>query len=93
MSLIADNRHDILPIIFEALEKNVQSHWNQAINGLTMNVKRMFHEMDAELFEQCRLAYAEKESRASELEQQRELTWKRLEKAAQAGGVDMIMVN
>lgn len=94
MSLIADNRHVILPIIFKPLEKNVRGHWNQAVQGLTSNVQKMFLEMDAELFEECQREYVERESRAGELEEQRELTWKRLEKvAAQAGGEDMVMVN
>ncbi|BAT80730.1 hypothetical protein VIGAN_03032900 [Vigna angularis var. angularis] len=38
VSLIAQNRTVVLPIIFEALEKNIQSHWNQAVHELTVNV-------------------------------------------------------
>ena len=85
MSLIAENRHTILPIIFEALEKNIKCHWNQAINGLTANVRRMFQEMDAELFEECQRQYEEREARAGSREEQRVLTWKRLEEAAANG--------
>lgn len=93
MSLIAQNRNVILPIIFEALEKNIQSHWNQAVHGLTVNVRKMFFEMDAELFEECQTQYAEKQSRAKDVEEQRELTWKRLaDVAAQRGGDDMVTV-
>ncbi|TXG58436.1 hypothetical protein EZV62_016265 [Acer yangbiense] len=93
VSLIAQNRNVILPIIFEALEKNIQSHWNQAVHGLTVNVRKMFFEMDAELFEECQSHYTEKESRAREVEDQRELTWKRLaDVAAQNGGEDMVTV-
>ncbi|KAI5346032.1 PREDICTED: serine/threonine phosphatase [Prunus dulcis] len=90
VSLIAQNRNVILPLIFEALEKNTQGHWNQAIHGLTANVRRMFQEMDPELFEECQEQYLEKETRAREMEEQRELTWKRIEAvAATAGGEDM----
>lgn len=78
MSLIAQYRTVILPIIFEALEKNTQAHWNQAVNGLTANVRRMFMEMDEELFEECQRQYEEKERRAREVEEQRELMWRRL---------------
>lgn len=93
MSLIAQNRNVILPIIFEALEKNIQSHWNQAVHGLTVNIRKMFQEMDTELFEECQNQYAEKQSRAKEVEEQRELTWKRLaDVAAQRGGEDMVTV-
>ncbi|KAF2307434.1 hypothetical protein GH714_028567 [Hevea brasiliensis] len=90
VSLIAQNRTVILPIIFEALEKNIQSHWNQAVHGLTVNVRKMFLEMDTELFEECERRYQEKESRAKEVEEQREMTWKRLaDVAAQKVGEDM----
>ena len=75
MNLIAQNRYVILPIIFEALEKNIQSHWNQAVSGLTVNVWKVFLDMDTELFEDCQRQYAEKEARASKLEERREWTW------------------
>ncbi|CAA2972697.1 serine threonine phosphatase 2A 57 kDa regulatory subunit B beta isoform-like [Olea europaea subsp. europaea] len=84
VSLIAQNRNVILPIIFDALEKNIQSHWNQAVHGLTVNVRKMFFEMDAELFEECQRQYAEREEKARELEEQRELMWQRLAAAAAA---------
>ncbi|XXG86036.1 hypothetical protein AAC387_Pa11g1019 [Persea americana] len=94
VSLIAQNRSTILPIIFEALENNIRGHWNQAIHGLTANVRKMFIEMDNELFEECKQQYLEKEANAKVLEEQRELTWKRLEAvAAKAGADDMVMVN
>jgi len=90
VSLIAQNRTVVLPIIFEALEKNIKSHWNQAVHGLTVNVRKMFIEMDAELFEECQRQYEEREAKAKELEEQRELNWKRLADAAAQNGVDMV---
>ncbi|GAB2235795.1 hypothetical protein Droror1_Dr00026236 [Drosera rotundifolia] len=83
ISLIAQNRNIILPIIFVALEKNIQTHWNQAIHGLTINVRKIFLEMDVELFEECQQQYEEKQARAKEVEEQRESTWKRLAEAAE----------
>lgn len=72
----------------------MKGHWNQAVHGMTVNVRRMFVEMDAELFEECQKQYSEKEARAQGLEEQRQLTWKRLEAvAAQTGAEDMVMVN
>ncbi|XP_057979248.1 serine/threonine protein phosphatase 2A 57 kDa regulatory subunit B' beta isoform-like [Malania oleifera] len=94
LSLIAQNRNVIFPIIFEALERNIKGHWSQAVHGLTVEVQKMFLEMDAELFEACQRQHSEKEARAKELEERRELAWKRLEAvAAQAGGGDMVMAN
>lgn len=85
VGLIAQNRSVILPIIFEALEKNIQSHWNQTVNGLTVNVRKMFSEMDIELFEECQRQFAEKEAKAENLEEQRETKWQRLVAAAERG--------
>ncbi|PSS23691.1 Serine/threonine protein like [Actinidia chinensis var. chinensis] len=85
-TLISQNRSVILPIIFEALEKNIQSHWNQAVHGLTVNVRKMFMEMDIQLFEECQRQYAEEEAKAREKEERRELTWQRLASAAARGG-------
>ncbi|KAK8553855.1 hypothetical protein V6N13_072789 [Hibiscus sabdariffa] len=78
VSLISLNRQVILPIIFEALERNTRSHWNQAVHGLTLNVRKMFMEMDTELFEECQREFAEKEARAQEVEEQRQMTWEKL---------------
>ncbi|CAB4317729.1 unnamed protein product [Prunus armeniaca] len=91
VGLIAQNRNVTLPIIFEALERNIQSHWNQAVHGLTVNVRKMFLEMDADLFEECQRQLAEREARSREVEEQRELTWKKLaDAAAQRGEDDMV---
>ncbi|XP_058207922.1 serine/threonine protein phosphatase 2A 57 kDa regulatory subunit B' beta isoform isoform X1 [Rhododendron vialii] len=86
VNLIAQNRSVVLPIIFAALEKNIQSHWNQAVNGLTINVRKMFLDMDVELFEECQRQYAEKVAQARELEERRELKWQQLATAAAQGG-------
>ncbi|KAI3508726.1 hypothetical protein L1887_23739 [Cichorium endivia] len=82
VTLIAQHRHVILPIIFESLEKNIQGHWNQSINELTTNVRRMFIEMDSELVEECQTKYMDKEAMVNEKVKQRELTWKKLEAIA-----------
>ncbi|KAL2323200.1 hypothetical protein Fmac_027579 [Flemingia macrophylla] len=88
VSLIAQNRTVILPIIFEAFERNISNHWNQAVHGLTVNVRKMFVEMDAELFEECQRQHAEKEAKAKEIEEKRQLKWKRLADAASQNGVE-----
>lgn len=95
VSLIAQNRSVILPLIFEALEKNTNNHWNQAVHGLTANVRKMFLDMDAELFEECQQQFVEKEAKAKEMQEQRELAWTKLEAvvAAKAAGEEMILVN
>ncbi|KAH7843392.1 hypothetical protein Vadar_016013 [Vaccinium darrowii] len=77
-SLIAQNQQVIWLLIFEALERNMQSHWNQAVHCLTSNVQRMSLEMDTELFEEWDPQYAEREAGFCDLEEERELNRKRL---------------
>lgn len=89
VGLITQNRNVILPIIFEALEKNIRSHWSQTVNGLTVNVRKMLSEMDTALFEECQRQFAEKEANAEELEVQWETKWQRLVTAAEQGGLTM----
>nr|CAB3493690.1 unnamed protein product [Digitaria exilis]CAB3498884.1 unnamed protein product [Digitaria exilis] len=71
------------------------SHWNQAVHGLTANVRKMFLDMDSELFEECQQQYLEKQARAKEMQEQRESAWRQLEAvvAAKAAGDDMVLVN
>ncbi|MCO5601613.1 hypothetical protein L7F22_055736 [Adiantum nelumboides] len=84
VGLIAQNRNVILPLIFSALEKNSMSHWNQVVHGLTQNVRKMFQELDTELFNECLQSYQDRESKAKALEERRDEIWKRLEAAAAA---------
>lgn len=84
VSLVAQNRHLVLPIVFGALERNARTHWNAAVHGLTCNVRKMFMEMDQGLFDECLRQFDEEERRAVMVTEQREAQWKKLEqKAAQ----------
>nr|XP_043613388.1 serine/threonine protein phosphatase 2A 57 kDa regulatory subunit B' beta isoform-like [Erigeron canadensis] len=82
VSLIAQNRTVVLPIIFEALEMNIQAHWNPAVHGLTSNIRKMFMEMDMVLFEECQKQYTEKQALAKVAQDQRERKWQRLADSA-----------
>lgn len=84
VSLIAQNRHAILPIIFPALERNTRNHWNQSVHSLTLNVRKIFLEMDQDLFQDCQNKFHEDEEKDKALLEKRELTWKRLENVAAA---------
>ncbi|CAE5957375.1 unnamed protein product [Arabidopsis arenosa] len=78
-NLIMQNRKVILPIIFPALERNTQKHWNQAVHSLTLNVQKIFNDIDAELFKECLAKFRENESKEAEIDAKREAIWKRLE--------------
>ncbi|KAB2072835.1 hypothetical protein ES319_A07G044400v1 [Gossypium barbadense] len=82
VNLIAHNRHVILPIILPALEKNAQNHWNHAVLNLTINVRKMFMEMDDQLFISCHIHFKEEEAKVSILAEKRKEAWKQLENAA-----------
>ncbi|KAL2523250.1 Serine/threonine protein phosphatase 2A 59 kDa regulatory subunit B' eta isoform [Forsythia ovata] len=81
-NLIKQNRKVILPIIFPSLEKNATNHWNQAVRSLTLNVRKIFSDVDPELFEECLHKFQEDELREKEIETKREATWRRLEEIA-----------
>ncbi|GAB4848024.1 hypothetical protein Ancab_002684 [Ancistrocladus abbreviatus] len=81
-NLIKQNRKVILPIIFPCLEKNARNHWNQAVQSLTLNVRKIFSDIDPELLEECLVKFQEDEAREKEIELKREATWKRLEEIA-----------
>ncbi|XP_010244149.1 PREDICTED: serine/threonine protein phosphatase 2A 59 kDa regulatory subunit B' gamma isoform-like [Nelumbo nucifera] len=86
-NLITQNRKVILPIIFPALERNTRSHWNQAVQSLTLNVRKIFSDADQELFEECLVRFQEDEAKEKETREKRECTWKRLEDVAASKAV------
>lgn len=64
VSLVAQHRQAILPLIFTALENNI-AHWNPAVMGLTNNVRKMFQEMDEELYEDCKKRHGDEQASPS----------------------------
>nr|BAK03510.1 predicted protein [Hordeum vulgare subsp. vulgare] len=82
ISLVAQNRQVIMPIIVPALEQNGQNHWNHAVLNLTANVMKMFSEMDEELFSVCLTKCKEDEENQVSMEEKRRLKWAKLESAA-----------
>nr|GMD01179.1 serine/threonine protein phosphatase 2A 57 kDa regulatory subunit B' theta isoform-like [Ipomoea batatas] len=81
-NLIKQNRKVILPVIYPALEKNSRTHWNPAVQSLTLNVCKLFSDIDPELFEECMTKFQEGEAQEQQKKMQREATWKRLEEIA-----------
>ena len=79
-NLIIQNGKVILPIICPALEKNARNHWNQAIGSLTLNVCKIFDNLNPELFNECLLKFQEAERKEDEIKAKCEAT--RLEELA-----------
>ncbi|GJR83963.1 NB-ARC domains-containing protein [Tanacetum coccineum] len=81
-NLIGHNRQVILPIIFPALETNVQTHWNQSVLNLTLNVRNVLTEMDNMLFLACQARFLEEQEKQNFATEKRKEAWDRLENAA-----------
>ncbi|KAJ0593709.1 putative protein phosphatase 2A, regulatory B subunit, B56, armadillo-like helical [Helianthus annuus] len=88
-NLIGHNRQVILPIIFPALETNVQNHWNQSVLNLTLNVRNVFTEMDNMLFLACHAHFVEEQEKQSSATEKRKEAWARLENAASLRPITM----
>ncbi|EXB82418.1 Serine/threonine protein phosphatase 2A 59 kDa regulatory subunit B' eta isoform [Morus notabilis] len=80
-NLIRQNCKVILPIIFPALE-NGRNHWNQVVQSLTLNIRKIFSDVDPELFEECLCKFQEDQSKLGETRRKHETVWKRLEEIA-----------
>nr|DBA35785.1 TPA: well-rounded [Drosophila grimshawi] len=82
MSLIADNSHIILPIMFPALNRNSKTHWNKTIHGLIYNALKLFMEMNQRLFDECSKNYKQEKQQEREKLSQREELWQQVETLA-----------
>ncbi|XP_006654101.1 serine/threonine protein phosphatase 2A 57 kDa regulatory subunit B' kappa isoform-like [Oryza brachyantha] len=80
--LICQNRQIIMPIIYPALERNARWHWNQSVLNVTMNVRKMFLEMDEGLLLACQRNFQEEEEKRAASEERRKLIWENLERNA-----------
>ena len=85
--LIKHNLKVILPIIFPALEKNTSTHWNLAVQGLALNVRKIYADHTPELFDDCLHKLVDDEAQSEAARARRESTWRRLEDLAASGSI------
>jgi len=83
VSLIAQKRDSILPIVFKALYTNSRNHWNSTVHGLTCNVVKLFMEMDPKLFDECSANNMAMEQEMDELLDRKLQSWADIEKKAE----------
>uniref|UniRef100_A0A804Q9J8 Serine/threonine protein phosphatase 2A regulatory subunit n=1 Tax=Zea mays TaxID=4577 RepID=A0A804Q9J8_MAIZE len=83
-NLVKQNSKVILPIVFPALEKNINGHWNQVVRSLSLNVRKLFSDRDPQMFNECLRGYEEDKDREKEFRLKQELAWKRLDEIASA---------
>ncbi|ONK64312.1 uncharacterized protein A4U43_C07F24380 [Asparagus officinalis] len=72
----------ILPSLVQAIEKNINWHWNKSVQNLTASVKKMLEEMEPGLYSKCLEDLNIQETMAGEEKKRRKEMWKRLECAA-----------
>ncbi|CAI7922883.1 unnamed protein product, partial [Closterium sp. NIES-54] len=72
----------LLPVCSPSSSYHSSPHFPHAVNGLTINVRKMFLEMDQPLYDECQRQFLEEEGRAADVEEVRAATWQRLEEAA-----------
>lgn len=82
VSLVAQFRHEVLPLVFGPLQENADHHWNPAVHGLTLNVRKMFMELDEPLFEECRQRHEDERARGRGREEARRRQWAEVAKEA-----------
>ncbi|KAL6554143.1 hypothetical protein OROMI_019816 [Orobanche minor] len=81
-NLVILNQNVILPIILPSLEKNAGGHWNQAVQSLTLNVRKVFSDADPSFFGECLAKFQEDIIKEKEMLERRESIWKYLEDSA-----------
>ncbi|ETO00583.1 Serine/threonine protein phosphatase 2A 57 kDa regulatory subunit B' beta isoform, partial [Reticulomyxa filosa] len=77
-SFTSNHKDRILPIIFPALQQNYSTHWNSTVSSLTLNIIRIFKEMDKELYEGVSKEFKTQSGNRSNQEQRRAERWKKL---------------
>lgn len=60
----------------------MKNHWNQAVLNLTVNVRKMFSEMDEPLFQTCQANFEEEAAKLKAADEKRKLVWERVEAIA-----------
>ncbi|KAJ6218410.1 hypothetical protein RDWZM_009567 [Blomia tropicalis] len=82
MTLMSENVHAILPIMFPSLFQNATAHWNKTIHGLIYNAQKLFMEMNQVLFDECARNYKNNQQRERVTMKKREEAWVKIEDLA-----------
>eukprot|EP00195_Chlamydomonas_chlamydogama_P009406 CAMPEP_0202890192 /NCGR_PEP_ID=MMETSP1392-20130828/692_1 /ASSEMBLY_ACC=CAM_ASM_000868 /TAXON_ID=225041 /ORGANISM="Chlamydomonas chlamydogama, Strain SAG 11-48b" /LENGTH=505 /DNA_ID=CAMNT_0049573725 /DNA_START=263 /DNA_END=1780 /DNA_ORIENTATION=+ len=82
VNLVAQHRHQLLPLVLPALEENTNNHWNPAVHGLTCNVRKMFQELDEQLYEECKRKYDDEQQQLRQQLENRDKKWTVLQQVA-----------
>lgn len=84
VSVMMQFRDEVMSAVFGSLCRNMRSHWNANVLSLSCNVQKLLCEMDAGLFERCRLQYEQERAQQPALERQRDVRWRTVLRMAEA---------
>jgi len=79
----SDHRKKILPIIYPALQKNYSKHWNPTVSSLTLNIIRIFKEMDKDLYEEVAKHFKNNKDDPQKKEHERKKKWIQIHQMSQ----------
>lgn len=74
-----NNVATILPLVYQALNENETSHWNQNIHTMIYHATAWFMDVDPQLYNQCSLMYEQTKGDLQSRENERKESWKMLE--------------
>jgi len=73
-AFMSDHRPVILPLLYPALQTNLDRHWNNTVTQLTTHIMQQFMDMDEKLFKEVEVTYKE-QHRPKERARNRSQKW------------------
>lgn len=80
--LSSTHRAQVLPLLFGALYKSSQGHWNPTVESLAHNVLKHYRDQDSDLYDQCLRQHLQAEKEKEIIAEERTKRWEALTKAA-----------
>lgn len=84
VALMSRHIDQALPILFPALYKHAEAHWNASINNLALSVLHIFNEIDPDLMIKVKADFDEKKKASAETKEKRQAMWAAIEAKATA---------
>lgn len=75
VNLIVHHRERVVPIVFGALQRNAEDHWNPNVRSLSYNVQKLLAEMDNSLYQRAAALYIAEKDSSEAREHQRASSW------------------
>jgi len=82
MTHVSEQKEDIFPIVFGALQTNT-GHWNATVNGLTTQVLKLLMDLDPALYDKCNADFVQEQETLAERTAAKKSAWEELEHGAQ----------